>query len=30
MQEMMKEMDALSVGEPTFLDLKEPRLNAPS
>lgn len=29
MQEMMKEMDALSVGEPTFLDLKDPWLNAP-
>ena len=30
MQEMMKEMDALSVGEPVFLDLKDPWLNAPS
>ena len=30
MQEMMKEMDALTIGEPTFFDLKDPWLNAPS
>ncbi len=29
MQEMMKEMDALTVGEPVFFDLKDPWLNAP-
>jgi hypothetical protein len=29
MEEMMKEMDALSIGEPVFLDLKDPWLNAP-
>jgi hypothetical protein len=29
MQEMMKEMDSLSIGEPTFLDLKDPWLHAP-
>ncbi|MGH3471157.1 MAG: hypothetical protein ACRDPG_03800 [Nocardioidaceae bacterium] len=29
MQEMMKEMDALAIGEPTFFDLKDPWLNAP-
>ena len=27
---MMKEMDALSVGEPTFYDLRDPWLDAPS
>jgi hypothetical protein len=30
MQEMMKEMDALSIGEPVFFDLRDPWLNAPS
>jgi hypothetical protein len=30
MQEMMKEMDALSIGEPAFFDLKDPWLNAPA
>lgn len=30
MQEMMKEMDALTIGEPVFFDLKDPWLNAPS
>jgi hypothetical protein len=30
MQEMMKEMDSLMVGEPTFFDLKDPWLNAPN
>ncbi len=29
MEQMMKEMDALSVGEPSFYDLKDPWLNAP-
>jgi hypothetical protein len=29
-QEMMKEMDALSIGEPAFFDLKDPWLNAPT
>ncbi len=29
-EEMMKEMDALSIGEPVFLDLKDPWLHAPS
>jgi hypothetical protein len=29
MQEMMKEMDALSVGEPVYFDLKDPWLHAP-
>lgn len=29
MAEMMKEMDALSVGEPVYLDLREPWLYAP-
>lgn len=29
-QQMMKEMDALSVGEPTFYDLKDPWLHSPS
>jgi hypothetical protein len=29
-QEMMKEMDALTIGEPTFFDLKDPWLNSPS
>lgn len=30
MQEMMKEMDALTIGEPVFYDLKDPWLHAPS
>ncbi len=30
MQEMMKEMDALSIGEPAFFDLTDPWLHAPS
>ena len=30
MQEMMKEMDALSIGEPAFFDLNDPWLHAPS
>ena len=30
LQEMMREMDALSIGEPAFFDLKDPWLNAPS
>ena len=30
MEQMMKEMDALSIGEPSFYDLKDPWLNAPS
>ena len=30
MEQMMKEMDALTVGEPEFFDLKDPWLNAPS
>ncbi|MCW2765757.1 MAG: hypothetical protein JWO11_1716 [Nocardioides sp.] len=29
-QTMMKEMDALTVGEPKFFDLKDPWLNSPS
>jgi hypothetical protein len=29
MAELMKEMDALSIGEPTFFDLKDPWLHAP-
>jgi hypothetical protein len=29
MQEMMKEMDSLSIGEPVYLDLKDPWLHAP-
>jgi hypothetical protein len=29
MQEMMKEMDALTIGEPVFFDLKDPWLHAP-
>ena len=29
-EEMMKELDSLSVGEPAFFDLKEPWLHAPS
>lgn len=29
-QELMKEMDALSVGEPVFYDLKDPWLHAPA
>ena len=30
MQEMMKEMEALNVGEPVFFDLKDPWMHAPS
>ncbi|HET8959528.1 hypothetical protein [Nocardioides sp.] len=30
MQEIMSEMDALTVGEPVFLDLRDPWLHAPS
>jgi hypothetical protein len=30
MQEMMKEMDSLSIGEPVYFDLKDPWLDAPS
>jgi hypothetical protein len=30
LQQMMKEMDALSVGEPLFYDLKDPWLHTPS
>jgi hypothetical protein len=30
MQEMMKELESLGVGEPTFFDLKDPWLHAPS
>ena len=30
MQQMMREMDALTIGEPEFFDLKDPWLNAPS
>jgi hypothetical protein len=30
MLEMMKEMDALTIGEPVFFDLKDPWLNAPT
>ena len=30
MQEMMKQMDALTIGEPVFFDLKDPWLHAPS
>jgi len=30
MQKLMKEMDALSVGEPVFFDLKDPWLHAPT
>jgi hypothetical protein len=29
MVEMMKQMDALAIGEPTFFDLKDPWLNSP-
>jgi len=29
MQQMMKEMDSLSIGEPTYFDLKSPWLQAP-
>ena len=29
MQKMMEEMDKLSVGEPEFLDLRQPRMNSP-
>jgi hypothetical protein len=29
MQEMMKEMDSLSIGDPVYLDLKDPWLHAP-
>ncbi len=30
MEQMMKEMDSLSIGEPSFYDLKDPWLNSPS
>ena len=30
MQEMMKEMDALTIGKPVFFDLRDPWLHAPS
>jgi hypothetical protein len=30
LQEMMKEMDSLNVGEPVYLDLRDPWLHAPS
>jgi len=30
LQEMMKEMDTLTIGEPVFFDLKDPWLHAPS
>lgn len=30
MQKMMEDMDALSIGEPVYFDLKDPWLNAPS
>jgi hypothetical protein len=30
MQEMMKEIDALTIGEPVFFDLRDPWLHAPS
>ena len=30
MQEMMKEMDSLSIGEPVFFDLKDPWLHGPA
>ena len=30
MQEMMKEMDALTIGQPVFFDLRDPWLHAPS
>ncbi len=30
MQQMMKEMESLTVGEPTFYDLKEPWMHAPA
>jgi hypothetical protein len=30
MQEMMKEMGALTIGEPVFFDLRDPWLHAPS
>ena len=30
MQQMMKEMDELSIGEPVFFDLKDPWLDAPA
>jgi hypothetical protein len=29
MQEMMKEMDALTIGAPVFFDLRDPWLHAP-
>jgi hypothetical protein len=29
MQEMMKEMDTLTIGEPVFFDLRDPWLHAP-
>ncbi len=30
MQAMMEEMNALAIGEPDFLDLRDPWLNAPA
>jgi hypothetical protein len=30
MQELMKEMDALTIGEPSYFDLRDPWLNGPS
>jgi hypothetical protein len=30
MQQVMTEMESLSIGEPVFFDLKEPWLQAPS
>jgi hypothetical protein len=30
MQETMKEMATLTIGEPVFFDLRHPRLHAPS
>ena len=29
MQQMMKEMESLTIGEPVFLDLKDPWMDAP-
>jgi hypothetical protein len=29
-REMMKEMDALTIGEPVFFDLRDPWFHAPS
>jgi hypothetical protein len=30
LQEQMKEMESLSIGQPTFIDIREPWLYAPS